>query len=121
MEEMKKGDLYYANLGSSKKTHIQTGIRPIVILQNNIGNIYSDTIIVAPITSKIKKLQQPTHIELLKDTTNGLENDSIVLLEQIMTIDKNKLLHKIGVISQKDLHNINNGLIASFDLKENLE
>lgn len=119
MYSIKKGDLFYANLGKNKRTHIQVGIRPVVILQNDIGNIYSDTIIIAPVTSKMKKIQQPTHIEILKDMTNGLENDSIVLLEQIRTIDKNQLLSKIGVVSEQDLHNINNGLIASFDLKEN--
>lgn len=90
-----KGEIVYADLGKAKRTHIQTGVRPVIILQNNMGNTFSDTIIVAPLTSKQKKMTQPTHIEIKKDIKNGLETDSIVLLEQIRTIDKNKIIRKM--------------------------
>lgn len=117
--EYQKGDILYADLGRKKHTHIQMGVRPVVVLQNNIGNIFSDTIIVAPLTSKQKKMAQPTHIEIKKDVTNGLEADSIILLEQIRTIDENKILKKMGIVSETDLHNIDIGLIKSFDLGGN--
>lgn len=119
--EYQKGDILYADLGNRKNTHIQTGVRPVVVLQNNIGNIFSDTVIVAPLTSKQKKMTQPTHVEIKKDITNGLDTDSIVLLEQIRTIDEDKILKKMGIVSETDLHNINVGLIKSFGLVEEVK
>lgn len=115
--EVKKGEIYFANLGVEKeKTSVQKGLRPCLIVQNNIGNKFSGTVIVAPITSKQKKKDLKVHIELEKDKNNGLETNSVVLLEQLKTIDKSSLYKKIGVINNQDLKNIDEGLKVSLAL-----
>ncbi|MBO5103078.1 MAG: type II toxin-antitoxin system PemK/MazF family toxin [Clostridia bacterium] len=96
---MKRGDIYYANLSPVVGSE-QGGVRPVLIVQNDVGNKYSPTVIVAAITSKINKAKLPTHIELCANTY-GLERDSVVLLEQIRTLDKARLLEKIGNANQK--------------------
>ena len=96
MENIKRGELFYANLSPVVGSE-QGGLRPVLIVQNDIGNKYSPTVIVAAITSKINKAKIPTHIEL-SATTYGLEKDSVVLLEQIRTLDKSRLEKKIGAI-----------------------
>ncbi len=99
MENIKRGDIFYANLSPVVGSE-QGGIRPVLIVQNNIGNKYSPTVIVAAITSKINKAKLPTHIEL--DAQNyGLDKDSVILLEQIRTLDKARLLTKIGSASTR--------------------
>ena len=93
----------------------QGGVRPVMIVQNNIGNRYSPTVIVAAITSKINKAKLPTHIEL-DASTFGLERDSVVLLEQIRTLDKARLLERIGCVSPKVLSRIDYALSISLGL-----
>ncbi len=112
-----RGDIFYVDLGETKeKTSIQTGIRPAIIISNNKCNKFSPILLVAPLTSKIKRTDLPIHIELTKDIENGLELNSIVLLEQIRAIDREKIFTKIGSICGKDLENINKGLEISLGL-----
>jgi len=101
----KQGDLYIANLGndaiSQTGSHVQGGIRPVVLVQNNAGNFFAPTLIVVPITSKVwKKPSQPTHY--LIHQTQGLRSDGIALGEQITTIDKRQCLKYIGRLSPED-------------------
>jgi mRNA interferase MazF len=84
--KLKRGDVYYADLNPVVGSE-QGGVRPVLIIQNDIGNKYSPTIIVAAITSKINKAQLPTHVEI-SENESSLERDSVILLEQIRTIDK---------------------------------
>ena len=91
---MKRGDIYYADLSPVVGSE-QGGVRPVLIVQNDVGNRYSPTVIAAAITSQKEKSKLPTHIEL--DSKNcGLSKDSVVLLEQIRTIDKRRLREKMG-------------------------
>ncbi len=111
MENIKRGELFYANLSPVVGSE-QGGLRPVLIVQNDIGNKYSPTVIVAAITSKINKAKIPTHIEL-SATTYGLEKDSVVLLEQIRTLDKSRLEKKIGTLDYKTMQNVNQALLIS--------
>lgn len=115
--EIKRGEIYYADLGKPEKTQVQKGLRPVAIVSNNVGNFYSPTVIVAPLTSKIKKQELPTHTELTKDGLNGLEFNSMALLEQVTTIDKNNLKLKIGEICNDDMIKIDKCLKISLGLK----
>lgn len=103
---IKRGELYYADL---KKGQVvgseQGGIRPVLIIQNDIGNKYSPTTIIAILTSK-KKPKLPTHVLLHSDDSNGLVCDSIVELEQIRTIDKMRIKDKIGSIGEEDMERV---------------
>lgn len=101
---IKRGEIYYADLRPVVGSE-QGGIRPVLIVQNDIGNRYSPTTIVAAITSQEKK-SIPTHVNIFKDDINGLKNDSTVLLEQIRMIDKSRIKTKIGKLNQEDLDNI---------------
>ncbi len=111
---MKRGDIYYADLSPVVGSE-QGGIRPVLVIQNDIGNKYSPTVIAAAITSQINKAKMPTHIELAaKDY--GLNKDSVILLEQIRTIDKRRLREKIGRIDDGLMASVNNALSISFGL-----
>ena len=111
---VKRGDIYYADLSPVVGSE-QGGIRPVLIVQNDIGNKYSPTVIAAAITSQINKAKMPTHIELAaKDY--GLNKDSVILLEQIRTIDKRRLREKIGRIDDGLMASVNNALSISFGL-----
>ena len=111
---MKRGDIYYADLSPVVGSE-QGGIRPVLVIQNEIGNKYSPTVIAAAITSQINKAKMPTHIELAaKDY--GLNKDSVILLEQIRTIDKRRLREKIGRIDDGLMASVNNALSISFGL-----
>ena len=115
--DIKKGDMFYADLGHQNiKNSEQYGTRPVVIISNDKGNLYSPTVIVAPLTSKIKREDLPIHTILTKDKSNGLELNSVVLLEQITTIDKSRLITKLGHICEEDLIRINKSLKISLDL-----
>lgn len=123
---MKKGDLYYAMLDENYIGSEQTGARPVLILQNNIGNEHSPTVIVAPITSKIKaKAVIPTHF-YIRGYENGLKQTSLVLAEQIITIDKFRLSKYIGSLSTDEMRKLDQALIISLGIdlekitKENL-
>ena len=111
---MKRGDIYYDDLSPVVGSE-QGGIRPVLVIQNDIGNKYSPTVIAAAITSQINKAKMPTHIELAaKDY--GLNKDSVILLEQIRTIDKRRLREKIGRIDDGLMASVNNALSISFGL-----
>ena len=111
---VKRGDIYYADLGPVVGTE-HGGIRPVLRIQNVIGNKYCPTVIAAGITSLINKAKMPTHIELAaKDY--GLNKDSVILLEQIRTIDKRRLREKIGRIDDGLMASVNNALSISFGL-----
>ena len=91
---VRRGDIFYADLSPVVGSE-QGGVRPVLVVQNDVGNKYSPTVIVAAITSRINKAKMPTHIEI-KGEEYGLSKDSVVLLEQIRTIDKKRLKEKIG-------------------------
>lgn len=111
---VKRGDIFYADLSPVVGSE-QGGVRPILIIQNDIGNRYSPTIIVAAITSQINKAKLPTHIEI-SSTEYGLNKDSVILLEQIRTIDKKRLKDKIGHISNKLMNDVDQSLMISLGL-----
>ena len=108
--EIKRGDVFYADLSPVVGSE-QGGIRPVLIIQNNVGNKYSPTVIVAAITSQINKAKIPTHIEL--STEYGLSKDSVLLLEQIRTLDKRRLKEKIGILDDKRMKDVNTALLIS--------
>ena len=99
--EILRGEIYYADLSPVVGSE-QGGVRPVLVIQNDVGNKYSPTVIVAAITSKLSKAKLPTHIELDKDKYN-LPKDSVVLLEQIRTLDKMRLKEKVSVLDEKTM------------------
>ena len=110
-----RGDMFYADLSPVIGSE-QGGIRPVLIIQNDLGNKYSPTVIAAAITSQTNKTKLPTHIEL-GENTSGLKSNSVVLAEQIRTIDKSRLKEKIGHIEDETtLSKINNAIGVSFGL-----
>ena len=114
--QIKRGDMFYADLSPVVGSE-QGGIRPVLVIQNNIGNKYSPTVIVSAITSKLNKSKLPTHIELGSEEY-GLKSDSIILTEQIRTIDKSRLKEKIGHIDDtKVMSRIDSALGVSFGLE----
>ena len=114
---VKRGDMFYADLSPVVGSE-QGGIRPVLIIQNNLGNKYSPTVIAAAITSQTNKNKLPTHIEL-GENTSGLKSNSVVLTEQIRTIDKSRLKEKIGHINDtKIINEVNNALGVSFGLED---
>ena len=113
---IKRGDMFYADLSPVVGSE-QGGIRPVLIVQNDLGNKYSPTVIAAAITSQTNKNKLPTHIEL-GENTSGLKTNSVVLTEQIRTIDKSRLKEKIGHIDDtKIMNKLNNALGVSFGLE----
>lgn len=111
---VKRGDIYYADLSPVVGSE-QGGIRPVLIIQNDIGNKYSPTVIAAAITSQINKAKMPTHIEISAEEY-GLNKDSVILLEQVRTIDKRRLREKIGHLDETLMSRVNNALAISFGL-----
>ena len=112
--EIKRGEVFYADLSPVIGSE-QGGTRPVVIVQNDVGNRHSPTVIAAAITSKQDKSIMPTHIAI-KGASCGLAVDSVVLLEQIRTIDKKRLKEKTGRLDPEDLQKVNQGLNISFGL-----
>ncbi len=108
---VKRGELYYADLSPVIGSE-QGGIRPVLVVQNDIGNKYSPTVIVSAITSKLNKAKLPTHIEL-PASKYGLEKDSVVLLEQIRTLDKQRLKEKIGELENYKMEEVNKAMLIS--------
>lgn len=117
MYMIKRGELYYADLSPVVGSE-QGGVRPVLVVQNDIGNKYSPTIIAAAVTSQINKAKLPTHIEL-KAVEFGLSKDSVVLLEQIRTIDKRRLKERIGELSVPLMKSVNNALAISLGFIKN--
>ena len=111
---VKRGDIFYADLSPVIGSE-QGGIRPVIIMQNDIGNRYSPTVIVAAITSQINNAKLPTHVEISSEEY-GLNRDSVVLLEQIRTLDKRRLKEKIGHMTDSDMEKVNKALLISLSL-----
>ncbi len=111
---IRRGDIYYADLSPVIGSE-QGGIRPVIIIQNDTGNKYSPTVIVAAITSQINKAKLPTHVEISSEDY-GLSKDSVVLLEQIRTLDKRRLRDKIGKMTDRDIVLVDNAIKISFGL-----
>jgi len=111
---VKRGDIFYADLSPVIGSE-QGGIRPVIIIQNDIGNKYSPTVIVAAITSQINKAKLPTHVEISSEEY-GLNKDSVVLLEQIRTVDKKRLKEKIGHMTERDMQKVEEALLISMGL-----
>jgi len=113
---IKRGEVYYADLSPVVGSE-QGGVRPVLVIQNNIGNKYSPTIIVAAITSQMNKAKLPTHIEI-KAGNYGLVKDSVLLLEQIRTIDRKRMKDKIGKCDTNFMKKVNVALTISIGLNE---
>jgi len=112
---VKRGDIYYADLSPVIGSE-QGGIRPVLIIQNDVGNKYSPTVIAAAITSQINKAKMPTHIEL-SASEYGLYKDSVILLEQIRTIDKKRLREKVAHLDKKLMETVDDALAISFGIE----
>ena len=116
---MKMFDIYYADLSKNTVNSEQGGIRPVIVIQNDIGNKYSPTLIVLPITSEIKKENMPTHCILHRSIKNGLKVDSMVLAEQIRVIDKSRILDYIGYLDNtNEQNNVINSYLANITGKK---
>jgi mRNA interferase MazF len=113
---VRRGDIFYADLSPVVGSE-QGGIRPVLIVQNNVGNRFSPTVIAAAITSQRTKANLPTHI-LVNAKTSGLAKDSIVLLEQVRTIDKHRLKERMGSLDSKAMSEVDKALSVSFGLGE---
>ena len=113
---VRRGDIYYADLSPVVGSE-QGGVRPVLVVQNDVGNKYSPTVIVAAITSQINKAKLPTHIELRADSF-GLVKDSVILLEQIRTIDKKRLKGKMGHLASSQMEKVTQALSISFGIAE---
>ena len=111
---VKRGDIYYADLSPVVGSE-QGGLRPVLIIQNDVGNRYSPTVIAAAITSRMGKTRLPTHIDIYADKA-GLSKDSVVLLEQIRTLDKQRLKEKMGHLDDTMMSEINNAIAVIFGL-----
>lgn len=111
---IKRGEVYQADLNPVVGSE-QGGKRPVLVIQNDIGNAYSPTVIVAAITSQINKSRLPTHVELLAEEC-GLEKDSVLLLEQVRTIDKQRLIQRITELDPKIMSYVNEALKISLGL-----
>ena len=111
---IKRGEIYLANLDCSVGSE-QSGIRPVLVIQNDIGNKYSPTIIVLAITSKSKK-NIPTHVKI-DSNFEGIKKDSIVLVEQVRTIDKSRLIKRIGKLDLNKMNEIKEALKLSLNIR----
>lgn len=111
---IKRGDIYYADLSPVVGSE-QGGLRPVLIVQNDVGNRYSPTVIAAAITSRMGKTRLPTHIDIYAKEV-GLAKDSVVLLEQIRTLDKRRLREKMGHLEENVMQRVNTAISVSFGL-----
>lgn len=119
MIQVKRGDIFYADLSPVVGSE-QGGLRPVLIVQNDVGNRYSPTVIAAAITSKTGKTKLPTHIDVLCANSSvgdlGLARDSVILLEQVRTIDKQRLKEHIGHLDEYTMQKVNNAISVSFGI-----
>ena len=111
--EVSRGEIYYADL-SPVVVSEQGGVRPVLIVQNDVGNRYSPTVIIAAITSQLDKAKLPTHIEIKKEY--GLEKDSVILLEQIRTLDKRRLKEKVCTIDNETMQKVDIAIMISLGI-----
>jgi len=122
-EPIRRGDIYYADLSPVIGSE-QGGIRPVLIVQNDMGNRYSPTVIAAAITSKTGKTKLPTHIEVSADIAAdspqkcGLAKNSVILLEQIRTLDKRRLKERMGKLDQRTMQQVDSAIGISFGLTD---
>lgn len=120
MENIRRGDIYYADLSPVVGSE-QGGIRPVLIVQNNVGNRYSPTVIAAAITSQTEKARLPTHIEVSGEAADGsndcgLQRNSVILLEQVRTLDKRRLRERMGHLDENTMSRVNYAIQISFGL-----
>lgn len=111
---IKRGELYWADLNPARGSE-QAGRRPVLVIQNNVGNEFSPTTIIAPLTTRVFSKEYPTNVFLPKGTA-GLTDDSTALLSQIRTVDKSRLMNRIGRLPEIDLLKINRAVRLSLDL-----
>ena len=111
---IKRGDIFYADLSPVVGSE-QGGLRPVLIIQNDVGNKYSPTVIAAAITSRMSKTRLPTHIDVYAEKV-GLAKDSVILLEQIRTLDKRRLKEKMGHLDDGLMHAVDEAITVSFGL-----
>ena len=116
---IKRGDIYYADLSPVIGSE-QGGLRPVLIVQNDVGNRYSPTVIAAAITSRMGKTRLPTHIDIYSKEV-GLAKDSVILLEQIRTLDKRRLREKMGHLEDSVMQRVNTAISVSFGLSADEE
>ena len=116
MIQVKRGDIFYADLSPVVGSE-QGGLRPVLIIQNDVGNRYSPTVIAAAITSRMGKTRMPTHIDIHAEKV-GLAKDSVILLEQIRTLDKRRLKEKMGHLDDDMMNSVNSAIAVSFGLSE---
>ena len=114
MQSIKRGDIFYADLSPVVGSE-QDGLRPVLIIQNDVGNKYSPTVIAAAITSRMGKTRLPTHIDIYAERA-GLARDSVILLEQIRTLDKRRLKEKMGHLDEGLMNEVNAAIAVSFGL-----
>ena len=115
--EVHRGEVFYADLSPVVGSE-QGGVRPVLIVQNEIGNRHSPTVIAAAITSRLDKTRLPTHINIRAADT-GLAKDSVVLLEQIRTIDKRRLKERIGELPPSTMNRVNKAILISLGFTQN--
>ena len=113
---IRRGDIYYADLRPVIGSE-QGGVRPVLVIQNDIGNKHSPTVIAAAITSQINKAKLPTHIEL-QARSYGLSKDSVILLEQVRTIDKRRLKERMGRLDEGVMSRVDEAIAVSLGIKE---
>lgn len=118
VESVKRGDIFYADLSPVVGSE-QGGVRPVLIVQNDTGNRHSPTVIAAAITSQLGKSRLPTHIPLLAETCS-LPKDSIILLEQVRTLDKRRLKEHMGKLSEAQMQQVDGAIAVSFGLEGNV-
>ena len=111
--EVNRGDVYYADLSPVVGSE-QGGVRPVLVVQNDVGNRYSPTVIIAAITSQLDKAKLPTHIEIKKEYR--LEKDSVILLEQIRTLDKRRLKEKVCTIDNETMQKVDIAIMISLGI-----
>ncbi len=111
MGDIRRGEIYFADLSPVFGSE-QGGMRPVVVIQNDVGNKYSPTVIIAAVTSQINKAKIPTHIEL-EAQRYGLQKDSVILLEQLRTLDKRRLKEKIGDVDDTKMRAVNDAILIS--------
>ena len=122
---VRRGDIFYADLSPVVGSE-QGGLRPVLIIQNDVGNRYSPTVIAAAITSRMGKTKLPTHIDITASShagisdRAGLARDSVILLEQIRTLDKRRLREKMGHLDEDVMEEVNNAIAVSFGLHEGI-
>ena len=113
--QVRKGDIFFADLSPVVGSE-QGGVRPVLVVQNDVGNRFSPTIIVAAVTSQLNKSKLPTHVPVNAEGS-GLDRDSVVLLEQLRTIDKKRLREHIGTVNEEIIENVDDALSISLGIR----